>query len=158
DDTNLDRQPSDISLDFVNMDIQGSNAQDMESCFDVKDATVDGQGAKISRINDNSIENDYSVSQPLEKSEIIQKNKDKAQDLNSNNQEQVEFSDENDDTDEEMGRIDALALSREKSKEISSAKDSTKSHVNTTKHSDIENERTSIINEENQNDTDDNPE
>ncbi|CAG8791402.1 15425_t:CDS:2, partial [Racocetra fulgida] len=26
DDINLDRQPSDISLDFVNMDIQGSNA------------------------------------------------------------------------------------------------------------------------------------
>ncbi|CAG8816343.1 5662_t:CDS:2, partial [Racocetra persica] len=147
DNTNLDRQPSDISLDFVNMDIQGSNAQDMELSFD-EDAMVDGQGAKISRINDNSIENDYSVSQPLEKSEIIQKNKDKAQDLNSNNQEQVEFSDKNDDTDEEMGGIDALALSCKKSKEISSAKDSTKSHVNTTKHSDIENERTSIINEE----------
>ena len=66
------------------MDIQGSNAQDMESSFDVEDATVDGQGAKISWIDDNLIENDYSVSQPLEKSEIIQENR--AQDLNSNNQ------------------------------------------------------------------------
>ncbi|CAG8507816.1 5078_t:CDS:10 [Cetraspora pellucida] len=112
------------------------NAQDRESSFNVDDDTVDGQGVKISRIDGNSIECDYSVSQPLEVSEIIQKNK--AQNLNSNNQEPIEFeSNEYDDTDEKRDEMifDVLTSSLEKSKETSSAKSSTyKSQDNTAKH------------------------
>ncbi|CAG8493603.1 3884_t:CDS:2, partial [Gigaspora margarita] len=87
-DINLDRQPSDLSLelDFVNMDI-----------------------------DDNSIEFNNSVSPPFEENEIIQKNL--AQNLN-----------EYDNTDEEINEMifDALASSRAKSNEISSAKNSTR--------------------------------
>ncbi|CAG8488712.1 17980_t:CDS:10 [Cetraspora pellucida] len=109
-DINLDRQPSGLSLeiDFVNMDIQESN---MESSFDVDDM-------------DNSSEFN-------KKDEIIQKNK--AQNLNSNNQEPIgSESDEYDDTDEETGErlFDALASSFRKSKEISSAKSSTYRKIN----------------------------
>ncbi|CAG8507799.1 5077_t:CDS:2, partial [Cetraspora pellucida] len=121
-DINLDRQPSDISLKI------DSNVQDKESSFNVDD--------------DMLIECDYSVSQPLEVSEVIKKNK--AQNLNSNNQEPIEFeSDEYDDTDEERDEmiIDVLTLSLGKGKETSSAKSSTyKSQDNTAKHKSKTNE------------------
>ncbi|CAG8741338.1 25172_t:CDS:10, partial [Dentiscutata erythropus] len=87
---------------------------------------IDDKGEKILRTDDNSIECDNSVSLPFEESEVIQKNK--AQNLNSNNQESIESgSDEYDDTDEKINKMifDALASSRAKSKEISSAKNST---------------------------------
>ncbi|CAG8628253.1 11184_t:CDS:2, partial [Dentiscutata heterogama] len=69
-DINLNRQPSDLSieLDFVNMDI-------------------DDQGEKILRIDDNLIECDNSVSPPFEENEVIQKNK--LQNLSSNNQQRI---------------------------------------------------------------------
>ncbi|CAG8553868.1 17464_t:CDS:10 [Racocetra fulgida] len=116
-DMNINRQPSDLSLE--SMDIQGSNTKDIN--------VDDMEDNEASRFDDNS---SNSMSQPLEEGEVIQKNK--AQNLNSNNQELVDSgSDEYDDTDEEIDEriFDALTSSL-------SSKSSTyrKAQDNTTKH------------------------
>ncbi|RIB26535.1 hypothetical protein C2G38_2030115 [Gigaspora rosea] len=176
--SNIENLKKDQGSEFQDLDPVTYSSTIQENVIQAEDINldrmdIDDKGEKILRIDDNSIECDNSVSPPFEESEVIQKNK--AQNLNSNNQESIESgSDEYDDTDEINEMIfDALASSRAKSKEISSAKNSTyrkKSQDRTTKseinkvfkvvknnydkddNSDIENveiERTSIINEPN---------